>query len=309
MSLLNNLEDPAPEDLAPVWTFKTESWKENGNPLVGRSPASKQEANENRDRNKKRGLAALKAVEIHEGPALSLLESLQSYVIFSPVTDVLREIMPETQPKTPVGLSGGNLLPAFHNLVIQRYENERIGTICEDVLGLIDWAKKIELTSGVQQPLSSNEFSVKTTIGFYDRFMEQGKNILSAREASEGALYALFLAVIAGHKASPRLCAVDNADHSLNPRLARALMECLCQWYMAMEEPRQILLTTHNPLILDGLPLQDDRVRLFTVSRTNSGRTSIRRVVVDENLLEKAERGWSLSRLWVMGHLGGVPNV
>lgn len=76
-----------------------------------------------------------------------------------------------------------------------------------------------------------------------------------------------------------------------------------------MEEPRQILLTTHNPLILDGLPLQDDRVRLFTVSRTNSGRTSIRRVVVDQDLLKKAERGWSLSRLWVMGHLGGVPNV
>lgn len=302
--LWNHLKDPK-----PVWTFKTESWKENGNPLVGRSPASKQETNENRDWNKERGLAALKAVEVHEGPALSLLESLQSYVIFSPVTDVLREIMPETQPRTPVGLSGGNLLPAFHNLVIQRYENERIGTICEDVLGLIDWAKEIKLTSGVQQPLSSNKFSVKTTIGFYDRFMEQGKNILSAREASEGALYALFLAVIAGHKAGPRLCAVDNADHSLNPRLARALMECLCRWYTTMEEPRQILLTTHNPLILDGLPLQDDRVRLFTVSRTSSGRTSIRRVVVDESLLEKAERGWSLSRLWVMGHLGGVPNV
>ena len=175
VSLLNNLEDPAPEDLAPVWTFKTEPWKENGNPLVGHLPASKQETNENRDWNKERGLAALKAVEIHEGPALSLLESLQSYVIFSPVTDVLREIMPETQPKTPVGLSGGNLLSAVHNLVMQRYENDRIGKICEDVLGLIDWAKEIKLTSGVQQPLSSNEFSVKTTIGFYDRFMEQGK--------------------------------------------------------------------------------------------------------------------------------------
>lgn len=55
--------------------------------------------------------------------------------------------------------------------------------------------------------------------------------------------------------------------------------------------------------------LQDDRVRLFTVSRTRSGRTSVRRVVVDQDLLEKAERGWSLSRLWVMGHLGSVPNV
>ena len=302
--LWNNLRDPK-----PVWTFKTESWKENDTQLAGRSPASREKSNEKHDWNKERGLAALKAVEVTEGPALSLLESLQSYVIFSPATAVLRDVAPETQPKTPVGLSGGNLLSAVHNLVVQRDRDKRIWTICEDVLGLIDWAKEIKLTSGVQQPLSSNKFSVKTTIGFYDRFMEQGKNILSAREASEGALYALFLAVIAGHKAGPPLCAVDNADHSLNPRLARALMECLCRWYMAMEEPRQILLTTHNPLILDGLPLQDDRVRLFTVSRTSSGRTSIRRVVVDESLLEKAERGWSLSRLWVMGHLGGVPNV
>ena len=126
---------------------------------------------------------------------------------------------------------------------------------------------------------------------------------------SEGALYALFLAVIAGHEASPSLCAVDNADHGLNPRFARSLMERMCEWYLDADKPRQILLTTHNPLILDGLPLRDDRVRLFTVSRTSSGRTSIRPVCLDENLLQKAEQGWSLSRLWVMGHLGGVPDV
>ena len=122
-------------------------------------------------------------------------------------------------------------------------------------------------------------------------------------------MYALFLAVIAGHRSSPALCAVDNADHGLNPGLARSLFERLCQWYLNADKPRQILLTTHNPLVLDGLPLQDDRVRLFTVSRTDSGRTSVRRVVVNDTMLEKAEQGWSLSRLWVMGHLGGAPDV
>ena len=300
VSLLNRLEDPN-----PAWTFKNESWKGNGVQLAGRSPRSPT----SKEWNKERGLAALKAVEVAEGPALSLLESLQSYVIFSPTTAVLRSVMPETQPKTPVGLSGGGLLRAVHSLVTQGYKDDKIRTICEDVLDLIDWAKEIKLTSEIQQPLSPIKSSVKTTIEFRDRFMEEGRNVLSAYEASEGALYALFLAVITGQKDSPPLCAVDNADHGLNPRLARALMECLCRWHMAMDEPRQILLTTHNPLILDGLLLQDDRVRLFTVSRTDSGRTSVRRVVVDEDLLEKAERGWSLSRLWVMGHLGGVPDV
>ena len=149
----------------------------------------------------------------------------------------------------------------------------------------------------------------RNTGGILHRFMWEKRNLLSGYEASEGVLYALFLAVIAGHDASPRLCAVDNADHGLNPRLARSLMEYLCEWYLDADEPRQILLTTHNPLVLDGLPLQDDRVRLFTVSRTNSGRTSIRRVNLDDRLRKKAGQGWSLSRLWVMGHLGSVPDV
>lgn len=122
-------------------------------------------------------------------------------------------------------------------------------------------------------------------------------------------MYALFLAVIAGHKESPRLCAVDNADHGLNPRFARSLIEFLCGWYLKAEKARQILLTTHNPLVLDGLPLQDEGVRLFTVSRTNSGRTTLQRIVIDQRLLKRAEEGWTLSRLWVMGHLGGVPDV
>ena len=139
--------------------------------------------------------------------------------------------------------------------------------------------------------------------------MRKDRNVLSGYDASEGALYALFLAVVSGHEASPALCAVDNADHGLNPRLARSLMEYLCRWYLESSTPRQILLTTHNPLVLDGLPLQDERVRLFTVARTASGRTSVRRVVVDDELRKKADQGWSLSRLWVMGHLGGVPDV
>jgi hypothetical protein len=60
---------------------------------------------------------------------------------------------------------------------------------------------------------------------------------------------------------------------------------------------------------LDGLPLQEDQVRLFAVSRTEKGRTVVNRIVLDDKLKKMAEDGWSLSRLWVMGHLGGVANV
>ena len=299
VSLHNPLKEPT-----PAWRFKTESWKEGDDPLlVGRSPRIADRTNP------ERGLAALKAVEVSGGAALDLLRLLQGYVIFSPTTAVLRGIAPETQPRQPVGLSGGNLPRAIRDLLEQRKGNDRSRRICREVLELVDWAESFGSTSSGRLPLSPAAASSSYVIRFRDRFMRKDRNVLSGYDASEGALYALFLAVVSGHEASPALCAVDNADHGLNPRLARSLMGRLCQWYLGSSEPRQILLTTHNPLVLDGLPLQDERVRLFTVARTSSGRTSVRRVVVDRALRQKAKRGWTLSRLWVMGHLGGVPDV
>ena len=303
VSLHNPLKDPA-----PAWRFKGEVWEEDGHKLVGYSPFQKTKTNP------ERGLAALKAVEAPAGAALDLLRLLQGYVIFSPTTSVLRGVAPETQPRQPVGLSGGNLPQAIRDLLRQRNRDDRSRDdrsqrICREVLGLVDWAGSFGWTSSDRLPLSPSAAASRDAIRFRDRFMRKDRNILSGYDASEGALYALFLAVVSGHEASPALCAVDNADHGLNPRLARSLMERLCQWYLDSREPRQVLLTTHNPLVLDGLPLQDDRVRLFTVSRTATGRTSIRRVVVDDRLLERAEQDWTLSRLWVRGDLGGVPNV
>ena len=298
VTLHNPLEDPA-----PAWRFKTESWKDGDNSLVGRLPTQAGRANP------ERGLAALKAVEAPAGAGIDLLRLLQGYVIFSPATAVLRGVAPETQPRQPVGLSGGNLPRAIRDLIEQDKEDDRSRRICREVLELVDWADRFGWTTSARLPLSPAAASSGYVIRFRDRFMRKDRNVLSGYDASEGALYALFLAIVAGHEASPALCAVDNADHGLNPRLARSLMQRLCQWYLGSNEPRQILLTTHNPSVLDGLPLQDERVRLFTVSRTRSGRTSVRRVVVDHDLLQKAEQGWSLSQLWVRGDLGGVPNV
>ena len=295
VSLQNPLR--APE---PAWRFKTELWEDDEG-SVRRLPTKRI--------NPERGLAALRAAEVHGGAALDLLEMLQGYVIFSPTTAVLRGVAPETQNRRPVGLSGGSLPQAIRDLLRQREHDDRSQRICKDVRGLLDWADQFGWSASDRLPLSPSAAASKDVVKFRDRFMLRGRDVLSGYDASEGTLYALFLAVLSGHEASPALFAVDNADHGLNPRLARSLMGYLCQWYLESSMPRQILLTTHNPLVLDGLLLGDDRVRLFTVSRTRSGRTSVRRVIVDERLREKAERGWSLSRLWVMGHLGGVPNV
>lgn len=140
--------------------------------------------------------------------------------------------------------------------------------------------------------------------------MKKGRNILSGYDASEGALYALFLAVVALHPNAPLFFAVDNADHGLNPALATALVRAFSRWIVENPRRPQVLMTSHNPAVLDGLPLQDDRIRLFTVDRDDTGRSVVRRVAVTPELLKTATgRDWPLSRLWMNKLIGGMPSV
>jgi len=115
-----------------------------------------------------------------------------------------------------------------------------------------------ELCVGLQRgsALSRAASSSPRVVKFVDRYMKDGRNILSGYDASEGALYILFLAVLAAHPEAPLFCAVDNADHGLNPGLAKALMEKFADWVLKSKPQRQILITSHNPAVLDGLPLQ-----------------------------------------------------
>jgi hypothetical protein len=50
-------------------------------------------------------------------------------------------------------------------------------------------------------------------------------------------------------------------------------------------------------------------VRLFIVDRDNRGTTQVRRFALSERHREMAGKGWTLSRMWVNGLIGGVPNV
>lgn len=138
--------------------------------------------------------------------------------------------------------------------------------------------------------------------------MKKSRNALTGYDASEGALYVLFAAVLCLAEAAPRLLAVDNLDQALNPRLMARLTSKLAGWLKSAGEDRQLLFTAHNPAVLDGLDLTDDEVRLFAVERNSSGHTCIRRIVLSQKLLQQNEQ-YPLSRLWLMGHLGAVPSV
>lgn len=303
------------DDIAPVWRFHTELLMEGREKLVGRSHHS-------RDRyNPEAGLAALKMVELRpERPAARLLTALQGFGIYSPATDFLRGIVPDPSQRVPVGLRGGHLPEAVQDLknwLASRPDSsddggkhDLVGDVQGDILEMIDWANRYAAVSLERAPLASSVPSSRTVLLFRDKYMAENRNTLTGYDASEGALFVLFNAVMALHPMAPRILAIDNADHGLNPRLARRLMACMCRWTLGLAPERQLLLTTHNPLVLDGLPINDERVRLFTVSRSRKGRTVVAPVILDDRLKQMAEQGWTLSRLWVMGHLGGgVPNV
>jgi len=299
VTLNNPLNDPS-----PAWKFKTELLERGQAKLASRSPHSRNNPNT------EIGLAALKVTELKEDdPALALMRRLQNYVIFTPTTPVLRGVAPETQPRQPLGLSGGRLPDAVHELLVGRSHNEPAKKVCRDALQLIGWAKGYDLALATELPLSPAASPSAKVIKFTDRYMSPGRNVLSGYDASEGALLILFLAVLAVHPQVPAFCAVDNADHGLNPGLATVLMRDFSEWVLSSTNQRQILMTSHNPAVLDGLPLQDDRVRLFTVDRDNHGKTIISRLKVDEHLLSMAEKGWTLSRLWMNKLIGGMPNV
>ncbi len=281
VSLNNPMEDPS-----PAWRFKTELFERGATKVVSRGPATRDKPNT------ENGLAALKAVELRQDdPALRFLRRLQGYVIYSPTTPVLRGVALETQPRSPVGLSGGRLPEAVHELLAGRKDNEPAKRVAQDVLRLIGWARGYGSASSSELPLSKAASASPNVIRFVDKYMKEGRNVLSGYDASEGALYILFLAVLAVHPKAPLFFAVDNADDGLNPSLATALIKDFADWLLSSPHQRQILMTSHNPAVLDGLPIQDDRVRLFTVDRDNHGKTIVRRVVVDDGLLRMASQG------------------
>jgi len=316
VSLNNPLESPR-----PAWLFKTEDLRSINHrlPVASRSPRTARNVEQGIEainsprtaKNVEQGIAALRIAELEESdPAVCLLNNLRDYAIYAPNTLMLRGLTVDPQTREPVGLAGGSLPEAVRQLKNMARRDEFLAEALEELLELIDWIEAFGVTVSAESMMSSSVPRARFVLSFRDRYMREGKNTLSAHDASEGALYVLFCAVLALLPSSPKCLSVDNLDQALNPRLSQKLVGSLCRWITENPIPRQILFTAHNPAVLDGLPLDDDRIRLFAVDRNSKGHTVINQIAITDDLRLLSEKnGWPLSRLWLMGHLGGVPNV
>ena len=293
VALLNPLEEPKPS-----WAFKTEYLSVGGRALVSEGVRNK--------KNPESGRSALEMVNFEPAsPEFKIMIDLQRFAIYCPNTPTLRSTIPDPQSREPLGLAGGRLAEALEEL-LKASNSDYIDHI-NDALETIEWASSISVTRSVSNILSPSVPRAEKIIRFTDRFMSKNRNTLSASDASEGALYILFYAVLALSPKSPGFFAIDNFDQTLNPRMARHVTSRFCDWVVSKESP-QVLLTAHNPAVLDGLDLSNQEIRLFAVDRNNKGHTSVHRIEVTEELL-KLNAQYPLSRLWMMGNLGGVPDV
>ena len=300
--ITNPLFDPQ-----PFWIFGNETIRDaDESKVASRGPRGNASVGRQRLELENHGSVAALTRADRETPAAirDFLDGLADYAIFSPVTPVLRGIAPDTAPRAPVGLFGGQLAEAVGLMMSTQVGKQELA----EVYDLIDWADDVSIGEPSAQFVSPSVPTTRHVLRFRDRHLTRRRATLSAYDASEGALYVLFMLILAAHHQSPRSFAIDNFDQSLNPRTARALARIFVDKVLSHE--RQAFLTTHNPLVLDGLPLDDDRVRLYAVERDRrSGETVVRRVTANLARAKKSLGDAPLSRLWVMGRLGGVPNV
>ena len=292
------------------WAYRREHWNSSTGNIVGRTSERKDFPSKG---DPEIGLAALKMAETDvNDPAAIFLKTLSSFSIYAPDSAILRGLMQDPQIREPVGLAGGRLGDAIREITIGgESQMDLYFRLREELHESLQWFEDFyPIPPGDKNVFRPANFALLFSDRyFYRKNGEIPWSLLSMNEVNEGALYFLFVTALCLHPASPKLFALDNADHGLNPLLAKRLMTTMCRWLLEETGPRQVLMTTHNPLVLDGLPLQDDRVRLFIVERDNRGTTQVRRFKITEKEISKAKEGWTLSRMWVNGLLGGVPNV
>lgn len=280
-----------------AWKYHSESVNQDGNLLWGRSNRSAIQLNNNIG-------YFMVAETLNEHRCRRMGEYIEKYGIYQPDTPTLRGTVTDNTQVAPIGLNGGRMADALQEILKSVDGDMRFGTLyIEDVLDLIDWASDFDIAAPKRANLNPGVPSTRQIIEFKDRFLKTNA-AFTGYDASEGALYVLFMLCMAMHPDSPSMFAIDSFDHALNPRLAKRLTEIFSQ--LILESQRTVFMTTHNPLVLDGLDLCNDDIRLFAVSRNRDGYAAIDRIQVSKELLES---GQPLSRLWINGRLGGVPEL
>lgn len=216
--------------------------------------------------------------------------TLPHFVTYTPEQSSLRKFE-EAGQILPLGVKGEGL---FQHLKEMVQDHKKYGKVLKEIqtsLSLLDWYEDFKIPKGLMQ----NEFSLQIK----DRYLSEHLQYFDQRSTNEGFLFLLFYITLFSSPDTPSFFAVDNIDTSFNPKLCKEVIRVLVK--LAKKSSKQVIVTTHNPAVLDGLNLKDDEQRLFVVRRNDEGHTRATRIE------HKAERTMHLSELWTNGYIGGLP--
>lgn len=226
-----------------------------------------------------------------------LKEYLSKYLIYSLSINALRGLTSDSL-QYPLGLNGEGL-----DVLLNNIPKEEIMQIKESAKDYISWIEDIFFDSEEIYKMQGYKLGrSKSNLYFRDKFMQKKNNLFSAENANEGALELLFYLTLFISRKTPDFFAIDNIENGLNPRLCRFLMKKICE--LAVKNGKQVLITTHNPAILDGLNLNDGSQRLYVVTRNDEGKTQAKRIQTKK---QTGEQRMMLSEMWMKGLIGGVP--
>jgi len=218
--------------------------------------------------------------------------NIAHFLTYTPENYFLRRFEEEGQIK-PIGVRGEGL---FSHLVemFKNEDNNFYNELCKN-LKLINWFDGLEIPSDLS--FTEKRLNIK------DRFLRESIEYFDQRSANEGFLYLLFYFTLFLSTDTPECFAIDNVDNALNPKLCKELIERIV--ILAKEKKKQVILTTHNPSILDGLDLTDDDQRLFVIYRNANGHTKAKRVNPPKKLddIDTVR----LSEAFIRGYIGGLP--
>ncbi|MGV3773323.1 MAG: AAA family ATPase [Verrucomicrobiales bacterium] len=216
---------------------------------------------------------------------------LSGFLIYSPEVAALRKFEEEGQIQ-PLGIRGEGLFKMLQYFGAKE-NGDRLNELKES-MELIGWFLDFQIPQGL--------LPGEHRLHIRDRYLPDNQ-LLDQRCANEGFLFLLFYLSLFLSPSTPNFFAIDNVDAALNPSLCAELMKIINR--LAKKFNKQVILTTHNPAILDGIDLKDDEQRLLVASRSLEGRTKIRRI--NPPATKPGETPLKLSSAFLRGILGGLP--
>jgi predicted ATPase len=253
-------------------------------------------------------VSTLESLGRFDSDELKEIQSIQRYAIYSLSTPILRGVSEDSSKKEPLGLYGGSLASALHD-VIKEVKKSPVKHDLHRFFTLFGWIKTIGTDNDISSELQSKHLHTgKNVVKYVDNFMRENFNSLYAYDVSEGALYILFILVLLLHSRSPTFFALDNVDSALNPGMVRKAMEEIAALLEKMPD-KQVLMTTHNPTTLDAVDLFNPLHRLFVVKRNSQGHTEIKQIKPPDGFTRRSWMdkygGMKLSEIWLSGLIGG----